>query len=198
MGAPHGSIIASLVPDGPGQAAGLTEGDVIVKFGNDTPTDTRALRRMIAVAKIGDTVPVSIWRDGKAQTIKATIQEWPDETKTATAEAAATEERPATTNPAQLGLHLEPITDEARAKFKLATGVSGVLVSDITHNSTASDQGLAAGDVIVKVQQERVSTPAEVQQGLSDALAQDHHHALLLVQKPDAQQWVTLPIGSGG
>jgi serine protease Do len=195
MAAPHGAIIASVVPDGPGQAVGLKEGDVILKLANQTPTDTRALRRMIAIAKIGATVPVSIWRDGKTQTVTANIVEWPDEAKAA---ATAAEQRPATANAEQLGLHLAPITDEARARFKLAAGVSGVLVSDITHNSTASDQGIAAGDVIVKVQQAPVSTPAEVQQGLTDALAQDHHHALLLVQKPGAQEWLTLPIGSGG
>jgi len=199
MDAAHGSIIASVVPDGPGQAAGLKEGDVIVKFGNDTPTDTRALRRLIAIAKIGTTVPVSIWRDGKTMTIPADIVEWPDEAKVAAAEAAAAPvPRPATADAGQLGLRLEPLTDAERAKFKLAAGLNGVLVSDVAHNSTASDRGLVAGDVIVKVQQAPVTAPADVQQGLTDALAQDRHHALLLVQTPDALQWITLPIGSGG
>jgi serine protease Do len=153
---------------------------------------------MIAVAKIGDTIPLSVWRDGKEQTITAKIAEWPDEAKAAAAEKPGPAARPASTNPEQLGLHLAPITDEGRTKFKLADGLSGVLVSDITRNSTATDHGLAAGDVIVKVQQNPVSTPAEVQQRLAEVLAQNRHHALLLVQKAGELEWISIPIGSGG
>ena len=196
MAKPSGAIVASVVTDGPGQVAGIKEGDVILKFGEQVPTDIRALRRMIAIAKIGETIPLSVWRDGRAQTMSATIAEWPDEAQVAKTEKPAPAARLATTNPDQLGLHLAPITDDGRAKFKLAAGVNGVLVTDITHNSTASDQGLAAGDVIVKVQFQPVSTPEEVQKALVDALAQNHHHALLLVQKPEEREWVSIPIGA--
>jgi serine protease Do len=142
---------------------------------------------------------VTIWRDGKSQTVTATISEWPDEAQAAkVADKAAPAARPASTDPEQLGFHLAPLTDDGRAKLKLTSGEAGVLVSDITHNSTASDQGIAAGDAIVKVQDQAVSTPEDVQKGLADALARNHHHALLLVQKPDQREWVSIPIGSGG
>ena len=111
--------------------------------------------------------------------------------------AAAVVERPATADAGKLGLALTPLTDDGRAKFKLAAGVNGVLVQDAAHNSIATDHGLAPGDVIVKVQDKSVTTPDEVQQGLT-AAAQGHHHVLLLVQKADQVQWLALPIGSGG
>lgn len=193
----RGAIISSVLPGAPAAEAGVRSGDVVLRFDNQPFTDIRALGRMIATAKISASVPITVWRDGAEQKLTATIQEWPNEMPAKDSGQAGAPPRKVSTNPADLGMDLAPLTDEARGKFKLADSVNGVLVSDITPNSTASDQGLAAGDVILRVQNTPVTTPEEVQQHLTDALAHDHHFALLLVQTPDERKWLTVPISSG-
>ena len=76
---PYGAIVVGVEPDGPAARAGLQVGDVVLKFGKQAPKDARALARMAAVTAVGETAPVLFWRDGKEQTITATVAEWPDE-----------------------------------------------------------------------------------------------------------------------
>ena len=44
------------MPDGPAHKSGIEIGDVILKYGDDTPGDERALLRDIARTPVGDTV----------------------------------------------------------------------------------------------------------------------------------------------
>ena len=190
---PRGAIISSVIADAPASAAGIKVGDVVLTFDNQPFTDIRALGRMIATATIGDRVAISVWRDGHEQTLTATVGKWPQEMP-AEASAKPVQAPPVGPNPTQLGLDLATLTDPGREKFKLAAGVNGVLVSGVMPGSTASDRGFAAGDVIVRVQDAAVTTPAEVQQDLVDALGHDHRFALLLVQTQKQVKWMALPI----
>ena len=56
-------------------------------------------------------------------------------------------------------------------KFQLGADQKGVVITDVTPNSPAAERGLKPGDVIVEVQQERVTSPADVQKRV-DARAQ--------------------------
>ena len=190
---PRGQIVATIEKDSPATKAGLKEGDVIQKFGDQMPKDIRALARMIAEAKIDTPLPVTIWRDGKAMTVAVTPTEWIDE---AAVPVAATPEMAKTgsTDPAALGLKLASVPAEARAQYKLAEGEGGVLVQEINAGSIAAERGLVAGDVILRVQGNPVATPDDVAKSLADARTQNRHFALLLVQRPTGQRWETVPI----
>jgi serine protease Do len=191
----RGAIISSVLADAPAGRAGIEPGDVVLTYDNKTFSDIRALGRMIATSQIDAPVAITVWRNGAEKKLTAKIEKWPDEMPDKDSAKAAAPPRVVGTNPAQIGLDLEPLTDEGRDKFKLAGSVSGVLVSGVSPNTTAADQGFVAGDVILRVQNAAVSTPEEVQQRLSDALGQNHRFALLLVQTADEKKWVTVPIG---
>jgi serine protease Do len=193
----RGAIISSVLPDAPAANAGIEPGDVVLTYDNKSFTDIRALGRMIATSQIGAPVSITVWRDGKEKKLTAKIDKWPDEMPAKDSAKAATPPRTLSTNPAQIGMDLEPLTDEGREKFKLAGSVNGVLVSGVSPNTTAADQGLVAGDVILRVQNVAVNTPEEVQQRLTDAQAQKRRFALLLVQTSDEKKWLTVPINSG-
>jgi serine protease Do len=102
--------------------------------------------------------------------------------------------RVGSTDPKALGLQLAAITGEARERFEVADGVSGVLIAEVQPNSAASDKALLAGDVILKAQQTPVTAPDDVEKQLADARAAKRSNALILIRRRDEQQWVSLPI----
>jgi serine protease Do len=187
---PHGTIIASPYKDGPAARAGLRDGDVILKFGRETPKDMRALARMVEQAT-GETVPLTIWRDGKDQVVPVTITEW---TEPPAPDAAKPTPAAVTSQPPDLGLHTSTLTDDARAKHDLTAAQKGVLLTEIAPNTPASDQGLAAGDIILRVHGAAVTSPQDVQKQIDDARKEGHRHVLLLVSGRDGLHWVALPL----
>lgn len=63
--------------DGPAAKAGLKDDDIITKVGNDKITATNSLQALVGKHKVGDKVDLTIYRDGKNQTITVTLQEAP-------------------------------------------------------------------------------------------------------------------------
>jgi serine protease Do len=191
---PHGTIIANLDKDGPAAKADLRDGDVILKFGAQTPKDMRALSRMVEQAT-GETVPLLVWRDGQQMTVPVVITEWvepppPTEDGKQGVAAAGT-----MTQPPDLGLHTAPLTDEARASRDLVPGQPGVLLTGTAPGTPAAGHGLKEGDVILRVQKTAVAAPEEVQKQIDEARKQKLHHVVLLVQGTDGVRWVALSLG---
>ncbi len=58
----EGVLILQVVPDSPADQAGLTEGDVIVKFAGQDISNVEELTRAIHSAQIGEKVAVIFWR----------------------------------------------------------------------------------------------------------------------------------------
>ena len=60
-----------------------------------------------------------------------------------------------------LGVHIDEITDQLRDYFKIK-GDGGVLITEVIENSPAETSGLQAGDIIVKINDQRISDPDEL------------------------------------
>jgi S1-C subfamily serine protease len=74
-GRPQGTGVVDVSADGAAAHAGIRPGDLIVSL-NHTPTPTaQALGAVLAGLKVGQTVPVTISRDGKQQTLQITLGE---------------------------------------------------------------------------------------------------------------------------
>ncbi len=190
----YGAIVIAVDPDGPGARAGLQVGDVIVRFGKQAPKDARALTRIVAAA-IGDTAPMVVWRDRKEQTMMVTVGEWPEEQQSP-GDTAGKLVTAVHTDLPDLGLQTAPITDEARTKYKLAEKQTGVVITGVTPASVADQVGLAAGDVILRVQQTPVATSAEMLAQFNDVRAAQRQHVVLLVQDHKGLRWIPLYVGA--
>lgn len=66
-----------VVADSPAAKAGLKEGDIITKIGNDAIDSTHSLQSLIGKHKSGDKLTLTIVRDGKTQTLDATLADAP-------------------------------------------------------------------------------------------------------------------------
>lgn len=72
-----GGDTAAVQPGSPAEKAGLKTGDIIVKIGSDKVDDNHSLTSLIGKHKSGETVTLTIIRDGKTTTVKATLGKAP-------------------------------------------------------------------------------------------------------------------------
>jgi serine protease Do len=197
---PVGSLVSWVMPDSPASKAGLVTGDLVLKFGDDTPTDERALLRDIGQTDVGTTVNFTVERSGQQRIVPVTIESWPRKRwEERDAPTAALE--PNAKIPPNLGLTLASIQKAQRAKLNLEDGVDGVLVTNVKAGSDAARRGAVAGDIILRVQDKPVSTPAEVQNAIAAARSDKRPFVLMLVlpkvQTLPGPRWVTLRLLEG-
>jgi serine protease Do len=170
--------------------------DAVRKFASENFSDIQQFMRAVASTPIGQTTSMVILRDGVEQTIPLVVAEWPEDMKVAAA-APAGSTQPARADAPDLGLHLAALTDALRTAFNLAADQKGVLVTDITPGSAADDTNMRPGAVILQVQQDEVSSPAEVAERLSNARKQNRRYVLILILARVGPRWVPLALGPG-
>ncbi len=191
-----GAMVAGVNDGGPADKAKIKNGDIILKFNGQDVKEMRSLPRIVADSDVGKSVPVVLWRDGKEVTVDATLAEKPDDVQVAS--AATPPEKPkqaASTEISGLGLKLAPMSQDAKDKYSLGADQKGVVITDVSPNSSAAERGLKAGDVIVEVQQGEVTSPADVQQKVDSVKKENRKSVLMLIQRQDGLQWVPLSLG---
>ena len=75
---PDGPAVAGVYADSPADKAGLKRGDVIKSIDGTSVSNVRAVRDALADKNPGDTVTVSITRDGNAQDVTVTLEARPE------------------------------------------------------------------------------------------------------------------------
>jgi len=190
---PRGALVAAVTEGGPAAEAGIEQGDVILQFNGREVPEMRRLPAMVAETPVGSTVDVVIWRRDGEKKVRVRVGELEVEQVAAT---APTETPPATTprDMESLGLALGTITPELRARFSLDESTKGVVITDVKEGSASAEKGLKAGDVIVEVDQEEVSTPAEVVEKVEKAKSEGYRVVTLLVFRQGDFQWVAVRI----
>ena len=192
-----GALVAGVNTGGPADRAHLQNGDVLLTFNGQKLHEMRTLPRVVAETPIDRQVPVDLWRNGKPMTVQVVVAEMPEEAKAAAVAAQDGHHPPPPSTIVDLGgmgMKVAPISEDLRARFKLDAKQKGVVVTDVGADGTAADRGLKPGDVIVEVQQQSVTTPADIQKRLGEARSAGKRSALLLVQGKDGMRWVPLPV----
>ena len=196
LGIPRGSIVAGVDAGGPAAQAGVQEGDVIMSIGAMTPRDSRALWRAIAKAPLGKPIELTVWRDGRVLTVSPTVREMaPFADPDAPADGAVRRSRRCRSPRASSSAAITPAT---RTKYKIAPGQKGVVVTGVAPDSPATERGLIAGDVILRVGSAPVAEPSDVTARITTARQRKEQFVLLLVSGPGGQRFVTLPLHPDG
>jgi serine protease Do len=180
----RGALVAGIDDKGPAKPAGIEPGDVIVKFDGKDIKEMRDLPKIVGDTPIGKDVPVVIIRKGKEETKTVRLGRLEDTPQQASVKTDAPAEEKSVVQKA-LGLNLAGMTDELRKKYKIKDAVKGVVITAVEANSAAAEKRLNAGDVIVKVTDEEVANPADVQKRIDQLKKDGKKTALLLVANAD-------------
>ena len=185
-----GALVAGVTDDGPAALAGIEAGDVILEFDGRRIAAMHELPRIVADEPIGKEVPVVVLRKGERQTVTVTLGRLEDSEQLAaldeeTPEAEADEPAPPPVVAGPLGLTLSDLSPDRRSEFGIDDEVNGVVVTDVAADSAAALKRVQAGDVIVEISQEPVSSPADVESRIAQLQSDGRKSALLLLANKD-------------
>jgi serine protease Do len=177
-----GALVSGVEPGSPAARAGLRQGDVIVAVDGERLADNNALRNRIAGTKPGSKVAVEIVREGRSQTVHATLDAQAPDRRSASAS-------PADSDAQGFGLTVEPLTPDVARELGLGGPRDGVVIRDLNPDSAAAAAGLQPGDVVVQVNGNAVTSASELKSALNQA---SDRPALLLVARKGGDVFVTL------
>ncbi len=203
-----GALVASVAPEGPAAKAGILDGDVIVKFDGKDVTTMRGLPRMVSQTQIGREVDVEFLRKGQRRTVRVAIGRLVEDAKAAPAKTSkrvnpksrggkGNDKGGGIRPPGQslIGLVLAPLTDDLRSNHGLGPNVKGVVVVDVDPASPAAQRQIKAGDVIVEVAQEAVTSIDDISKGIERVRTAGRNAVLLRVEDGKGDmRFVAVPI----
>ncbi len=175
-----GAIVVTVDHDAPAAKSGIKVNDVILEMNGQSIEGIEQLRRMLRETPSGRNVAFVISRDGVQMTINVQLadravvaqQAW-DKIGSVPPPNVGLGFNGNGNAPAGLGgwftgktgsLHvgavLNPVTPELATFFGVKTG-TGLLVASVEKNSPAAGAGLKVGDIVLKINQDVVTTRAD-------------------------------------
>ncbi|PKA40359.1 Do family serine endopeptidase [Rhizobium sullae] len=187
----NGALVVSAQDGTPGQKAGMKAGDVVTAVNGETVKDARDLSRRIGAMQPGSKVEVSVWRDGKAQSLTVELGTLPVDQKDASNGDDG--------GPAQPEA---PASEKALADLGLTVGPSedgkGLTITGIDPDSDAADKGIKQGEKITSVNNQQVANADDIVKVLNQAKKDGRTRALFQIQSQDGSRFVALPINGQG
>ena len=169
----RGAVVSEVQANSPAQRAGLQQGDVIFAVNGQPVDDAGRLRAVVASLGAGAQARLEVRRQARTVTVTTQLGELPQAQQSAG-------NVPAVNGDSKLsGVAVAAIGPRERQQYGIAEAVRGVVVTSVDGNSFAARSGLLQGDVIVEVNRQPVTTPAEFQRAATQAGQQ----VLLLVHR---------------
>lgn len=195
-----GALVASVTKGGPAEKYKIKVGDVILKFDNKVVGEMRRLPRIVAETTVGKAVAVDVWRQGKPVRLPVTLGEFPeDDSKLAAVAPEQSQKKAPVIAIGELGMTLSTLTPALREKFKLEDDTKGVVITEVAQAGPAGEKRIPAGAIIRKIgpDQEIVTSPAQVQKKVQQAIKAKLNTILVLIETGGTQRFVALNIAKG-
>jgi serine protease Do len=199
--AERGVLITEVEKDSPAAKAGLKANDVVTEYNGQRIESATQFRRMVRESLSGRAAQLTVWRDGRALTLSVTLGSSRERVNHAFAFAGPREfqfkgdmfkfdmpdfkfDMPnimvASRTPL-LGINAEDISGQLGQYFGAPDG-EGILVREVNSGSPAEKAGMKAGDVITKVNGERVKSLDELREKLR-AKREQRTHSVGVIRK---------------
>jgi serine protease Do len=182
---PRGLIVSQVQPGSAAERAGIKRGDLIVSLNGTPASDPNTFRNIVASIAPGTQVTLATLRGGNEQQVRAVL----GESQPKGVEAHKTGEAGKEGETGQLGISVTPLTPEFVDQLELPKGTEGLLVREVDPDGPAADAGLRRGDVIEQVNQQPVTTGAQLKAAVGSAGSRP---TLLLVNRQGTTLFLTV------
>ena len=193
--AERGALLAGIVPASPAAKSGLKENDVVLEINGQHVESAMQFRRMVREIPAGRSVQLTVWRNGRTETVNATLGKFEESHHRMTRLSPGTPGTFAFRMPEmpevgeipelpeipeipemggnvmyfgqpRLGIDAEDLNGQL-GKFFGAPEGEGILVRSVNSGSPAEKAGLKAGDVITSVNGNRIRSVGDLRQKIS-------------------------------
>ena len=163
LGATRGALVEDVRPGSPAERAGLKRYDVITAVDGRGVQSTSELFSNIAAREPGTAVQLQVAREGRTQEVEVQLAERPlrdaPEASSPVPPAA-----PSRDDERGIGVSVQELTRQVRARWKLPAALSGVLVTRVAPLSPADEADLRHGDVIIEINRTAIRTAGDYRQ----------------------------------
>lgn len=144
----QGSLLVMVEKNSPAEKAGLQRGDLIIEIDGIKIKNSDELKNTIAGFAPDKTVNITVERDKKIKMTKVKLAKMDGETNINAAGKV---------NPIE-GLSLLELNDKVKAQYQIPRDIEGLLITDVKDDSKAEKIGFKEGDIIIQVEQTRVTS----------------------------------------
>ncbi len=185
-----GALVAEPQKGSPAADAGIKSGDVVLSVNGEDIDGPRELSRKIAGMGPDKKVDLTVFRDGKNETLNVTLGKLPADMEAKAEPTAPQEEDKAQL--ASLGLTLVP------SSVVPGGSKEGVTVAEVDPDGIAAQKGLSVGDVILEAGGKMVSKPSDITTAFSAAKKDGQKALLMRVKSGDSIRFVALATKASG
>lgn len=185
-----GVLVSNVKTGSAADKAGVKRGDIIIAINGEKIDDGNTLRNKVAGTLPGNSIKLTVVRNGEQQELTATLDEFQLDTEKASNNGSETNRGDGTENKptGKLGLSLQPVTPQIAKQLNL-DGAEGLVVVEVEQSGAAAEEGIIRGDVILEINKKTVTSLEDVEKALEQA---DGKPILLLVNRKNQITYVTV------
>ena len=194
----YGAIVNDVIRRSPAYKAGIEEDDVIIAIDGSKVRDSYDLSELLEEFDAGEEVMILVMRDGDQQEISVALGERSDFFGIVAPRAPRAPRAPKapqaywfSDNHAYMGVSMMDLTRQLGEYFGVDKA-RGALITEVERSSPAEEAGLQAGDVIVRLDDERVFDYEDVREIVSDSDPGDKLAVVVVRDKSEVSLEVTL------
>jgi serine protease Do len=150
-----GALISEVSPNGPADAAGLKNGDVVVQYDSKPVESAMQLKLRVAETSPGTSVPVEVDRAGETKTLSVVVKERAGTT-------VAQNNAPKSSEQGSLnGVTVGDLSQALRSELKIPNTVQGAVIEEVDPSSPSYEAGVREGDVITEINHRPIKSAQE-------------------------------------
>ena len=190
----EGALVTDVTADSPADKAGVKEDDIVLEFGGRAIYDSDDLVKAVQRTKPGTKANLVVERKDGRKTLEVTVGKRKTEPWSI---ASVTPVPPVAPrfhifrNSVTGGMHLTDLTRQLGEYFG-APGGKGVLIEEIEEGSEGEKAGFKAGDVILRIGNEKIEDLGDVSDALEDF--EEGASASVEILRKGSRQTLTLTV----
>ncbi|MBI2825183.1 MAG: Do family serine endopeptidase [Planctomycetia bacterium] len=187
-----GVLVGEVIPDSPAAKAGVQEGDIITDFAGKHVARPGELQQLVERTPADARQELKILRKGKPMILSVNVKAMPGEPREEFRSVRSSGDENSSSSgykSKELGLEVADVSKEEARQLGFKD-YAGVVVTDVSPDGLAADQGLAEGMLIMKVGDQKVASVEEFKKAMANQSTKEG--VLLWVRTQAGSRFVVL------